>query len=210
MLVCVWCAVCGLCVLRHAEKVEKPVCGFKNASECTFKFQNVPVYAGTPCTCVSTCARGAGTHGYVLNAHTEAFSNPHTDSRRQFCLPRKAHVEFSLGPREVHQRNCWIIHIFSVRIDREQHVPDSSSNSLYIIKLFSFSNLEGNLGGNQQPDGSIGLSPSLLPLLHHHHDHHHNTQHTTQHQHKITHNTRRQTQRESERERQRQREKEEE
>ena len=39
--------------------------------------------------------------------------------RRQFCLPRKAHVEFSLGPREVHQRNRWITHIFSLRTDRE-------------------------------------------------------------------------------------------
>ena len=58
--------------------------------------------------CVSTCARGAGTHGSVLNVDTEAFLNPHTRGRRQFCLPRKAHVEFSLGPREDHQRNRWI------------------------------------------------------------------------------------------------------
>ena len=29
--------------------------------------------------CVSTCARGAGIHGYDLNVHTEAFSNPQTD-----------------------------------------------------------------------------------------------------------------------------------
>ena len=35
--------------------------------------QNVSVYAGTTRTCVSTCARGAGTHGDVLDGHT-----PHT------------------------------------------------------------------------------------------------------------------------------------
>ena len=35
--------------------------------------QNVPVYAGTTRTCVSTGARGAGTHADVLNVHTEAF-----------------------------------------------------------------------------------------------------------------------------------------
>ena len=35
--------------------------------------QNVPVYAGTTRKCVSTCARGAGTHGDVLNAHTGTF-----------------------------------------------------------------------------------------------------------------------------------------
>ena len=32
--------------------------------------QNVPVYASTTRTCVETCARGAGTHGDVLNVHT--------------------------------------------------------------------------------------------------------------------------------------------
>ena len=41
--------------------------------------QYVLVDAGTTRTCVSTCARGAGTHGYVLNVHTEAFLNPHTE-----------------------------------------------------------------------------------------------------------------------------------
>ena len=35
--------------------------------------QNVPVYAGITRTCVSTCARGAGTHGDVLNVHTGTF-----------------------------------------------------------------------------------------------------------------------------------------
>ena len=35
--------------------------------------QNVPVYGGTTRTCVETCTRGAGTHGDVLNVHTETF-----------------------------------------------------------------------------------------------------------------------------------------
>ena len=35
--------------------------------------QNVPVSTGTTRTCVSTCARGAGTHGDALNVHTQAF-----------------------------------------------------------------------------------------------------------------------------------------
>ena len=67
--------------------------------------------------------------------------------------------------------------MFSLRTDREQHVPDSSNHSLYLIKLFSFSNLEGNFGGNQLPDGSICLS--LLLLLSSLLLHHNNTQHTT-------------------------------
>ena len=76
VFVCVCVCVC-VCVLRHGEKnVKKKLCGFKNASVCTV--QNVPVYAGTTRTCVSTCARGASIHGYVLNVHTEAFVNVHT------------------------------------------------------------------------------------------------------------------------------------
>ena len=35
--------------------------------------QSVPVCSGTTRTCVSTCARGAGTHGDVLNLRTEGF-----------------------------------------------------------------------------------------------------------------------------------------
>ena len=35
--------------------------------------QNVLVCAGTTRTCVSTCARGAGTHRDVSNVHTVAF-----------------------------------------------------------------------------------------------------------------------------------------
>ena len=41
-----------------------------------------PVYASTTRTCVSTCARGAGIHGDVLNVHTETFSAFHTTPHR--------------------------------------------------------------------------------------------------------------------------------
>ena len=44
----------------------------------------------------------------------------------------------------------------SLRIDREQHVPDSTNHSLSLIKLFSFSRPEGN----KLLDCSVGLSPS--------------------------------------------------
>ena len=114
-----WC-VCLVCVCLCVW------CAVRVAPPC---IQNVPVYAGTTRTCASTCARGAGKHGDVLNVHTEAFLNRHTGGRRQFCLPRKAHLVFSHSTREVHQRNPWILHIFSLRIDREQHVPDSSNHS---------------------------------------------------------------------------------
>ena len=69
-----------------------------------------------------------------------------------------------------------------------EHVPDSSNHSLCQIKLFSFSNLDGNFGGNQLPDGSINLSPSSSTTTPHTHHttpqdttHHNTTQHHTQH-----------------------------
>ncbi len=48
-----------------------PVCPLKHVAICTFN--NVPVRTGTTRTCVSTCSRGARTHGDVLNVHTETF-----------------------------------------------------------------------------------------------------------------------------------------
>ena len=65
-----WCCWCLVCVcFGTVKKREKNLCGFKNASVCTFKTS--PVYAGNTRTRVSTCARGAGIHGDVLNGHTE-------------------------------------------------------------------------------------------------------------------------------------------
>ena len=74
-----WC-VFGVCVsvcvfvccgtLKKREKKKKNVCVWiqKRLRVC---IHSVPVYAGTTRTCVSTRARGAGTHGDVSNGHTE-------------------------------------------------------------------------------------------------------------------------------------------
>ena len=53
------CLVCGVC-----DTLKKP----------RVSVQNVPVCTGTTRTCVSTCARGAGTHADVLSGHTGFFS----------------------------------------------------------------------------------------------------------------------------------------
>ena len=69
MLCCVvLCCVCGVVcgAAWHAEK------------NLRVSIQNVSVFTGTTRTCVTTCGRGAGTHGDVLNLHTEVFE---TDTR---------------------------------------------------------------------------------------------------------------------------------
>ena len=53
---------------------------------------------------------------------------------RQFCLPNFTHVRLSRAS-VVQQRN--LAPIFSLKIGREQHVPDSSDKSLHLIKLFN-------------------------------------------------------------------------
>ena len=54
VLWCVWCVVCGV---THWKNPRVHV-------------QNVPVCTGTTRIHVSTCARGAGTHGDVVDGHT--------------------------------------------------------------------------------------------------------------------------------------------
>ena len=117
-------------------------CGTLKTSVCAFK--------------TSPCMLATSTHAF----------QPSTRGEREGVIASSAYqnlptLGYHLTP-EVHQRNPWISHIFSLRIDRQQHVPDSSNHSLYLVKLFSFSNLEENFGGNQLPDGSICLSPSSL------------------------------------------------
>ena len=80
---CLWCVVCVCvrCGVVGGRGVSL-VCGtLKNRGKnrmwiptrLRVHIQNVPVCTGTTSTCFSVCARGAGTHGDVLNVHTEAF-----------------------------------------------------------------------------------------------------------------------------------------
>ena len=103
--------VCLVCVLWHVEKTWKNRIWLQK--RLRVYIQNVPVYAGTTRTCVETCARGAGTHGDVLNRTHGDVLNPHTGAggHRQFCLPKFAHVRLSRAS-EVHERNFWIFPIF--------------------------------------------------------------------------------------------------
>ena len=100
--------------------------------------QNVSVYAGTTRTCVETCTRGAGTHGDVLNPHTEGRGSS------SVLLTRICPRMVITWPQRSTKSNHCILQISSLRGGREQHVPDSSNHSLYLMKLFVFSCPEGN------------------------------------------------------------------
>ena len=107
-----------------------------------------------PRTWWNTCACGASTHGDVLNGHTGGRGGIVTSAYQN--LPTQG---YHLLQRFT-KRNPWIQPIFwSLRIGREQHVPDSSVHSLYLMKLLSSSSPEGHCEGNQPRDGSICLSP---------------------------------------------------
>ena len=173
--------VCVLCVMRHAEKTWKNPYVDSDTPLCVHSIRPRACWHHAH-MCFNMCAwcgytrvRFVCTHGRRVGIHTRR-SSPS-------LLTKKRSRRGLTWPREIHQRNPWILHIFSLRNDREQHVPDSSNHSLSLIKLTSFSNLEGSFGGNQQPDGSICLFPPPP------------TQHNTHN----THNTKRQKQRQRDR-----------
>ena len=85
--------MCGCwCWLCHAEHPFSP----SSHPSLRVYIQNVPVWRGTTLACVTTCGRGAGTHGGVLNLHTEVFE---TDTRERGVTVSSANHE--TGPRRV-------------------------------------------------------------------------------------------------------------
>ena len=117
--------VCG--VVWHTENTRVLI------QDARVYIQNVPVFAAT--------------HGDVLNVHTGGVLDGHTErGHRQFCLPRKAHVQFSLAPEKFTNETLGSYPFFSLRIGQSiQHVPDSSNHSLYQMKLLSSSYPEGKM-----------------------------------------------------------------
>ena len=170
----------------HAEN---PVCTFQTSSVCT----------GTTPACGNTCGRGAGTHGDVLNVHTGGVLNGHTGRKEGGGGRGEGIVTVSSSHQnlptyglsrasEVHRRTPWIFPIFKFE-NRSRTTCFPITPIIRLIKLFSFSNLEGNFGGNQQPDGSMSLSPSplLLPPPQPRPPQQHTTRNTQRQRHKERH-----------------------
>ena len=98
-----------------------------------------PTHTSTPTHCTPT------TH----NAQ-------HTTQNTQSVIANSAYQNL---PTQHYHLTPWILHTFSLRIDRKQHVPESSNHSHHLIKLFNSCSPEEHCGWNQPPDGSICVSP---------------------------------------------------
>ena len=107
--VSVWCCVvCGVCRCGRGVVGGRGVClvcdTLKNRGKPRMwiptrprlHIQNVPLCSGTMSTCFSTCARGAGTHGDVLNVHTPSSlllqQTTHTHAKKKDKNERKKEI----------------------------------------------------------------------------------------------------------------------
>ena len=87
--------------------------------------------------------------GRFESTHGKRFESTH-GGHRQFCLPKFAHVGLPRAS-EVHKKKTFrSFPCSSLRKDREQHVPDSSNHSLFLIKLLSCSYPEETLEGTSR------------------------------------------------------------
>ena len=169
VLCCVLC--CGVCgVVCGVARWKNPCADSKRR---LVHIQHVPVYASTTSTCVKhvdllpvhtgtfwmyTRGRFESTHGGVLNLHTGG------GERREGVIASSAYLKWPTWSHHVTQRftksNHWILQISSLRTGREQHVPDSSNRSLYLMKLFVFSCPEGKQAARLF-DSFSPLSPGM-------------------------------------------------
>ena len=130
----VWCGVCRVVWCGTL----KTLCVDSKTPPC--------VDSKRPCVCrqhahmlLKMCACCRHTRGRFESTHGGVFESTHGWSSPVQFTKKITHVEFSLGHREVHHGNPQILHNFSLRKDREQHVPDSSHHSLCLMKLLSSS-----------------------------------------------------------------------
>ena len=130
-VVCRGCDVCGV------ARSKTPPC--VDSKRLCLYIQNVPVRASNRSTCLNRYGRGPSTHGDVLRRFESTFGGT-----PPVQLTKKSPTwSYHLAP-EVHQRNERILPIYSVRMGREQHVPNSSNHSLFLMNLLHSSSPEGN------------------------------------------------------------------
>ena len=129
------------------------VCTFKNASVCTFKTppcvrsKRLRVYRHHARMCYHmrawcryTRGRFERTHGGFWDGHTEEKGGKEGEGSGvtvSSANHETAHVELSRALERFTVRNPWFLPIQGLRTSREQHVPESSNHSLYLMKLLS-------------------------------------------------------------------------
>ena len=133
--VCVGVCRCVCRCLLWCVTLKTSVCAF-NTSPCV-RSKRPRVYRQHAHMFFS-CGHVAGTHGDVLNAHTEAFLNAHTEGLSLSSLfpPFSLSLSLSLSsPFSLFLSSSLSLFsfIFPCLVD------DSSNHSLYLIELFNFS-----------------------------------------------------------------------
>ena len=119
--------------------------------------------------CLYTRGRFESTHGGFLDGHTGERRREEGEGReghRQFCSLAFAH-KLSRASERVTERNPWFLPIQGLRTGREQHVPESSNHSLYLMKLLR-DTAEGTSTRNSHTHQHILTNPPTHRPTHHH------------------------------------------
>ena len=114
--------------------------------------------------CLYTRGRFEPTHGGFWDGHTEE-RGKEGEGRGvtvSSANHETAHVELSRALERFTERNPWFLPIQGLRTGREQHVPESSNHSLYLMKLLR-DTAEG-ISTHTNPPTTHHHSPPLPPL----------------------------------------------
>ena len=156
----VWCVVCvGVCVVcvvcvvwcgagRGLGTQKKPPC--VDSKRPRVYRHHAHMFQHMRAWCQYTRGRFESTHGGFLDGHTGG--GEEGEGKGGVIVSsahRNLHIGSSRASERFTERNPWILNIFSLKIGREQHVPESSDHSLYLMKLLSSISPEGHCGGNQ-------------------------------------------------------------
>ena len=138
--VVVWCGV--LCVVSPCVRSKTPPC-VRSKRPRVYRHHARMCY-DMRAWCRYTRGRFESTHGGFLDGHTgeRRRGERGEGGSPSVLLTKKSPRRVLTWPQKFTERNPWFLPIRSLRAGREQHVPESSNHPLYLIRLFSFRNLE--------------------------------------------------------------------
>ena len=155
-VVFVWCGVvwCGVVCGAWCGTLKTPCVDTKRLH---VYIRNVPMYAGNTHTCFSTCVRGAGIHGDVLNLHTEAFLNLHTGWSSPVLLTMNSPRRVLTRPQRFTKDPLDLVHF---QVENRSRTTCSRFLQSFALpdEAVKLQLSWGNVGGNQPWDDSMCLS----------------------------------------------------